>query len=578
MTVLKARNLPVLAGLLCLLLMGFAGASYGAVRFDLVQSPTEVVNTGRSEGTGAVTLNVFGTGTTGTATGGNAQIGLLYTNPAMQIDNTTTSGIKIFFSSGFIAANPRILDVANRDVNGRCTGTLTIDLLPGAAVTGSNAFPGAPQDFIRIEGVRGRIDLSLAQTPGTDLFVDLQSANDPAASTFNPDRVRVAKSFDGMNVAITNDTLLLCFPTAGKATGTQALTIRITEGFARAFVDADAGNDGGGSINDRVDSGGLTSSTATPPAATFVAPAALGSPTNSTQFLIWLESIPSSVSGITWPASTPVAVGGSGAVLVLTTSTFDATSGTATATYSYEATNQTGLSDVIFETFSVVPAVVLKTNATTTGTIKAAVSLAPTTGTTSSCLAPSGTPSRPRFFLMYESNAIATDNPPDDPHANFASIIRCNCYLLFTYVTATSAFNTGIAIANTTGDTAVFTAANEAPDQLGKVTFYFYDRTAGFVGSTTTTADVTSGKSFVDLASAILPTGVTSFSGYVFSKAEFQFCHGFAFIADSSFASIAHGYLANLVPDPAIKGTAGIRTAADSGDHTNIAAGEGLNN
>jgi hypothetical protein len=343
-------------------------------------------------------------------------------------------------------------------------------------------------------------------------------------------------------------------------------------------VDADAGNDGGGSINDRVDSGGLTSSTATPPAATFVAPAALGSPTNSTQFLIWLESIPSSVSGITWPASTPVAVGGSGAVLVLTTSTFDATSGTATATYSYEATNQTGLSDVIFETFSVVPAVVLKTNATTTGTIKAAVSLAPTTGTTSSCLAPSGTPSRPRFFLMYESNAIATDNPPDDPHANFASISRCNCYLLFTYVTATSAFNTGIAIANTTGDTAVFTAANEAPDQLGKVTFYFYDRTAGFVGSTTTTADVTSGKSFVDLASAILPTGVTSFSGYVFSKAEFQFCHGFAFIADSSFASIAHGYLANLVPDPAIKGTAGIRTAADSGDHTNIAAGEGLNN
>ena len=81
------------------------------------------------------------------------------------------------------------------------------------------------------------------------------------------------------------------------------------------------------------------------------------------------------------------------------------------------------------------------------------------------------------------------DNPPDDPHATFASIIRCNCYMLFTYVTSTSAFNTGIVIANTTGDTAVFTAANEAPDQLGKVTFYFYDRTAGFVGSTTTTAD-----------------------------------------------------------------------------------------
>jgi hypothetical protein len=179
---------------------------------------------------------------------------------------------------------------------------------------------------------------------------------------------------------------------------------------------------------------------------------------------------------------------------------------------------------------------------------------------------------------MYESDAIATNNPPDDPHKLIAGIIRCNCYLLFTYVTATSAFNTGIVVANTTGDTAVFTTANEAADQLGKVTFYFYDRTAGFVGSTTTTADVNSGRSFVELLSALLPTGVTSFSGYVFAKAEFQFCHGFAFIADSSFASIAHGYVANVVPDPAIKGTAARRTAADSGDHTNIPAGEGLNN
>ena len=80
------------------------------------------------------------------------------------------------------------------------------------------------------------------------------------------------------------------------------------------------------------------------------------------------------------------------------------------------------------------------------------------------------------------------------------------------------------------------------------------------------------------LLSALLPTGVTSFSGYMFAKAEFQFCHGFAFIADTNFAAIAHGYVANVVPDPAIKGTGGIRTAADSGDHTNIPAGEGLNN
>jgi hypothetical protein len=460
MTVLNARKLPVLAGLLCLLLMGFAGASYGAVRFDVVQSPTEVINTGRSEVTGSVTLNVAVPGVTGTSTGGDAQIGFIYTNPAMQIDNTTTTGIKVFFSRGFVPATPTIPvtdGVANRDINGRCSGFLSINLDPGANVQFG--------DFIRLEGVRGRIDLSLAQTPGTDLFVDLQSVNDPSANQFNPDRVRVAKSLDGMNVEIVSDTLLLCFPTSCKAPGTsQALAIRITEGFARAFVDFDAGNDNV-LTNDRVDSGGLTSG---PSIAT---PAKLGAPTNSTQFLIWLEGIPTSVSGITWPAATTAA--STGAVLVNTATTFDATSGTATATYSFETPNQVEASDVVFETFTVQPTIVLKTAATVTGNILAAVTLAPTTGTTSSCLSPSGTPSRPRFFLMYESDAIATNNPPDDPHKQFAGVIRCNCYLLFTYVTATSAFNTGIVVANTTGDTAVFTTANEASDQLGKVTFYF---------------------------------------------------------------------------------------------------------
>src|SRR2546426_18677 len=227
MTVLNARRLPVLAGLLCLLLMGFAGASYGAVRYDVIGSPTEVINTGRSEVTGSVTLTVSTTGVTGTSTGGFAQLGFIYTNPAMQIDNTTTTGIKVFFSSGFVPAAPSIPStdgVANRDINGKCSGFLTINLKPGAAVN----FP----DFIRLEGVRGRIDASQAQTPGSNLFVQLQSVNDPTANLFSPDTVRVATSLDGMNVQIVTDTLLLCFPTSGKASGTQGLTIRITESFA----------------------------------------------------------------------------------------------------------------------------------------------------------------------------------------------------------------------------------------------------------------------------------------------------------------------------------------------------------
>ena len=70
---------------------------------------------------------------------------------------------------------------------------------------------------------------SAAITPGTDLFVDLQSINDPAAASFSPDRVRVAKSLDGMDAT---------------AVSTPGCIIRITEGFSRAFVDSDSNNDG----------------------------------------------------------------------------------------------------------------------------------------------------------------------------------------------------------------------------------------------------------------------------------------------------------------------------------------------
>jgi len=161
-------RLPVLAGLFCILLMGFAVTSYGAVRFDVIPSPTEVINTGRSEVLGSINLIVRGlNNVTGTSAGGPAQIGLLYTNPAIQIDNTTTSGIKIFYSSGFCSVTPNIVVVQNIDINGKCTGHITINIDPNGAVADT-------VDFIRVEGVRGRVDASgVGLTPGTDFYVDL---------------------------------------------------------------------------------------------------------------------------------------------------------------------------------------------------------------------------------------------------------------------------------------------------------------------------------------------------------------------------------------------------------------------
>src|SRR5262249_18361583 len=155
-----------------------------------------------------------------------------------------------------------------RDLGGVCSGFVTLNLQPGAT-------PG-PGDFIRIEGLRGRVDASAAILAGSDLWVDLQSVNDPSASTFTPDRIRVAKSLKGMTVGIFSDSV--------------TYDIQITEGFARAFVDRDANNDGINS-NDRTDSFG----------------AATGAPTNSTQFVLHMDGIPEGVSGVLWPATSTAA-------------------------------------------------------------------------------------------------------------------------------------------------------------------------------------------------------------------------------------------------------------------------------
>jgi len=148
---LKSSRKPVLAGLLCLLLLGFAGASYGAVRFDVIPSPTEVINTGRSEVLGSIHMIVKGTGNvSGSSLGGAAQIGVIYNNPALQIDNTTGYGVKLFFTSGFATAftrtatsgNVGIVKVENIDLNGKYVGFITINLAPGATPT--------ENDYIRL--------------------------------------------------------------------------------------------------------------------------------------------------------------------------------------------------------------------------------------------------------------------------------------------------------------------------------------------------------------------------------------------------------------------------------------------
>jgi hypothetical protein len=169
---------------------------------------------------------------TGTATGGAVQIRLAFLEPPMEIDNTRGSGIKISTSPGFAAAATEIVSLGPREINGRCAGFLTISLAPGAA---------PPEgEFIRIEGIRGRVDRTRAIVPGTDLYANLQSANDPTATSFFPDSVRVATSLDALDLRLVE---------LG-----ASLQIGVTEGFARAFADLDAGDDAS-PANDRIRTG-----------------------------------------------------------------------------------------------------------------------------------------------------------------------------------------------------------------------------------------------------------------------------------------------------------------------------------
>ncbi len=549
----KAGKLSLLAGLMCLLLMGFAGASYGAVRFDVVPSPTEVINTGRAEVTGSINLVVFSTGLTGTQTGGWAQIGIIYSN-GVQIDNTTGSGIRLSYSSGFNGGTglvPTIVAVQNLSITGRCSGFITINIPPGLTVQ--------PNDYLRLEGVRGRIDLSDGAVAGTDLYAQLQSINDPAANSFFPETIRVAKSLPGLKVEIKNGNVLLCFPDYGLAPGTTVpdYKIKITEGFTRAFVAYDSNI-----ATSRVDT----------------ASQLLGAPTNATKIRVVLNSIPASIEDVEWPATSTTYTSGSLSSWLVRESTEDIDGGVAEATYVFTTQNQTNMSDINLENFTIVPLLVInEDDQTSTGRVLAAAALYPFEGTTKACDGPGARSEfgQPRFATLYQSDSVTSTDKTSQNFSLYANIIRCNCFLLYTYVTKDSFWNTGMVVANTTGDKEVFGKIG-APRQTGPITFYFYDKTAGYVGATTTTANYGPGTSFVALLSEILPSTVTSFSGYVIAKAQFQFCHGYAFIADSTFANIAQGYLANVIPDPAIKG--GSRQAAAAGDHTNLPAGESINN
>lgn len=213
----------------------------------------------------------------------------------------------------------------------------------------------------------------------------------------------------------------------------------------------------------------------------------------------------------------PGAFGGTIPVIEITP-----TSGT-TATASWELITATptqiqSLQFAYFVTYVASPS----TNTPAPGTVTANLRYGPASTATTATTGPI-----PRFL--------------DTSKASPASIINiCRTVLLFPFVTNQAGFDTGIALANTSTD-----PFGTAP-QSGTCSLNWYGAAAP--ATPTTTATVASGTDYANLASVLVP----GFQGYMIAICNFQFAHGFAFISDVGAQKLAMGYLADIIPDPAL--------------------------
>jgi len=152
------------------------------------------------------------------------------------------------------------------------------------------------------------------------------------------------------------------------------------------------------------------------------------------------------------------------------------------------------------------------------------------------------------------SAPIPRFGPSGSPVSLF-SISPCSCNLLFPFVTNIAGFDTGVAIANTSLD-----PYGTSP-QTGTVTLNYYGTTSGggaAPATATTTSAVAGGSELIFTLSNGGNFGIPAtpgFEGYIIAQANFQYCHGFAFISDVGAQKLAEGYLAIQLDVPGINRT-----------------------
>ena len=145
------------------------------------------------------------------------------------------------------------------------------------------------------------------------------------------------------------------------------------------------------------------------------------------------------------------------------------------------------------------------------------------------------------------SNALTIPRFIADPNAakNIFIMTICRTILLYPYVTNTSGYDTGVAIANTSTDP-FGTGA-----QAGSCKLNWYQGTNNpAVGDT---GNIASGTVWATLASVSVPgfgSGGPNGSGYMIAVCNFQYAHGFAVVQDLGGRNFGMSYLALVIPDP----------------------------
>jgi hypothetical protein len=163
-------------------------------------------------------------------------------------------------------------------------------------------------------------------------------------------------------------------------------------------------------------------------------------------------------------------------------------------------------------------------------------------------------------------------------------LIGCQCDLLYPYIVDQAGLTTGLAIANTSVD-----PYGDA-GQAGYISLYFYPdagSTVGTVGTPivqTTANKIAGGDEFLMIVGGTgydanssgklaadpgFTVGATAgFQGYMIAISGFQYCHGYAFITDTSVDKLAEGYLALVLDE---------RFLPRDGDNGTPTCGEGCN-